>query len=152
MRYFCVAVVSTVIGISIFLLLSPDTFARKYPSIPFTVTGEVIDWETKKPVAGVTLIVFLNDAAYSANDGWNGEYDYPNLPRTDREGQFEARTMLYRSSRGDKPKLMEIIVLCTGYRTERFEFKNPSYSLSPDKKSGLITGILLEIFRTKRGQ
>jgi hypothetical protein len=148
MSYFQKCLILTIIGILFFAFFS-SALATKYRSIPFIVKGKTIDWDTKKPVSGVTLIIFLNDAAYSANDGWIGKHDYPNFSKTNKDGQFEARTRLYRKNLQIKVKKLEIIPFCPGYRTEKFIIKDPNFSYSAAKHLGFIRDIVLELFETK---
>ena len=117
---------------------SPLVIATKFPHVPFEAAGRIFDWDTKKPLDGAHFIVFLNGAFYADNNGWAGDHDYPNLPRSDQDGYFKARTKLYRGTPDVKVNKVELIVFREGYRTERFVFDNPKYSVTTDKNSGTI--------------
>jgi hypothetical protein len=125
-------------GTVIVLFFSATLFASKFPSIPFSIAGKVIDLDTKGPLSGVNVLIFLNDHSYADNDGWTGDkFDYPNLPSSDPNGNYEGRSHLYRGAIIELKKV-EVIALKPGYRTERFVFLNPKFSLSADRLSGSI--------------
>lgn len=113
--------------------------AIEFPMIPFEVSSRILDSNTKYPIAGVQLIVFLNNARYADNHGSVPKpQDYPNLPRTDADGYFKARTRLYRSGPKIEINRVEIIAFREGYRTERFVFERPKYRVSNQQNSGTI--------------
>ena len=118
-------------------LYCPVVAAKKYPRIPFSVHGKILDWDTKKPLQGVNVVIFLNDAVYADNNGWNGEHDYPNFPQTDEQGEFDAQTQLYRKTSRVHVKTVEMIALYSGYRTERFLFTHPQFLVSDDEMKGM---------------
>jgi len=114
------------------IIICLDGLATKYPSIPFMIEGKIINWRTKAPVSNVTVIAFLNDAIYSINNGFWKQYDYPNFAKSDQSGEFTARTQLYRGRGREKPKKLEIIAFCEGYRTEKFIVKKINF-IMPEK-------------------
>ena len=141
---------ATILAFYSFFLLnwSQTALATVYPMLPFEVSGQIRDWDTKRPLANVQLIVFLNNAVYADNHGWvPNAQDYPNFPSTDENGCFKARTRLYRGTPKIEIYKVEIIGFRDGYRTERFAFENPKFSLSKDRLSGMIE--ISEIFLLK---
>lgn len=142
--------IPAIIGILFVFILFSSALATQYRAVPFLIKGKIIDLETKKPVSGVTLIVFLNDAHLSANEGHSGEYDYPNFAKTNGKGEFEAPTMLYRDSLRIEVKKLEIIAFRSGYTTQRFIIRDPDFSYLADKHLGVIRDIVLKLFVTKK--
>ena len=135
----------------VFFLSCTTGSAVKYPSIPFLIKGKIVNWKTKAPVAGVTVIAFLNDSIYSVNNGFWKEYDYPNFGKTDQSGEFIARTQLYKQRGGENPKKLEIIAFREGYRTQRFIIKDLKAVMpKEDDDWGLISGVWIELFESEQ--
>ena len=114
-------------GFMVLLLGVPVVGATKFPSIRFQVRGVIKDWETKQPIKDVHLIIFLNDASYTDNNGWVPDNDFPHFPSTDEKGQFSAAARLYRGQEIEINKI-EVIAFHERYRSERFVFLKPKVS------------------------
>lgn len=138
------------VALLLVLFFTSNALSTKFPHIPFIVTGKIVDWDNKSPLSDVKVLIFLNDHTYADNNGWVGKYDYPNFPASDTNGNFEGHTRLYRGEKIELKKV-EVITLREGYRTERFVFMNPQFSLSPDKTSGTIHLPEIALLKTRVG-
>ena len=125
--------------------------ATKWPNYYWDIQGVVKDWNTKKPIQGARVLVFLDGA--SMYQGFNPEQgDYPDLPQTSAQGIFFATALLYRTPPKDRPETIEAVVMAEGYRTERFKFaaQDVIFEVYPNKQTnsfGLIQLPVLEISR-----
>jgi len=130
-------------------LVSPFAHATKYPSVPLQIRGRVIDSSTRKPIAGVQVLVFVNGSPIASNNGWSATHDYPNLPRSDSSGRFVGRAQLLRGAEKPVVEYLEVIALRDGYRTERFRRNRPTFRISKDSTGGVVEINDIELFKTK---
>ena len=71
------------------LLPQGYVYATKWPNYYWDIQGSVKDWNTKKPIQGARVLVFLDGA--SMHQGFNPEQgDYPDIPQTSAKGIFSG--------------------------------------------------------------
>ncbi len=102
------------------ILFENPAVATKWPHRYFDVSGKIIDWDSKQPIQGATVIVFLNDSPFADNNGYITEKETPAKSQTAKDGAFKERAILLSGSKLPKELKVELIVFKEGYRTERF--------------------------------